>query len=159
MYKSYVLNFSWNHHHLKVICKYCQGGRTGHTDKQTNRQTNRIFGEGYFYVRLTHMNGFRAKRLFFWWGWKSASLEAFAASLRCLKNTFGKVQQYLIFLSLFWLYICWLQKDKKYEIIWVWCLLLNFRFRVDRGHLIIDIVFLSINKQGLSNWLTSRSIG
>ena len=45
-----------------VTCKYCQGGRTGHTHRQTDRQTNRIFGEGYFYVQLTHMNGFKAKK-------------------------------------------------------------------------------------------------
>ena len=36
----------------------------GHTDRQTDTHTDRNFGEGYFYVQLTHMNGFKAKNNF-----------------------------------------------------------------------------------------------
>jgi hypothetical protein len=53
----------------------------------THRQTDRSFGEGYFYVQLTHMNGFRAKNNF------SEGVEkCIARGIRyyaaiCLKNT------------------------------------------------------------------------
>ena len=61
-------------------------------DTQTDTQTDRIFGEGYFYVQLTHMNGFKAKK-------NSEGVEkCIARGIRCFA-AMPKKQNNLVLLS------------------------------------------------------------